>query len=277
MQQKLSIITINYNNASGLQKTIESVVSQSFIDFEFVVVDGGSSDNSCEVIKKYESKITKWISEKDNGIYHALNKGIQLSTGEYLLFLNSGDHLIDNTVLKNSINYLDGTQILAFDIKIVHGLDSEIFSHPDEIQFSYLYNETLAHQSIIIKKDLFDKVGLYDEKLKIVSDWKFFIEALAINRASYKAVHNVLSVYYLDGISASAEGTFTRRKERSEILKQDFSIFNVDYLELKKLDGNRYKMLNEIEQTNFGRNFVSLIFRLYIFTFSKKKLKDILK
>lgn len=263
MQQKLSIITINYNNALGLQKTIESVVNQSFTDFEFVVVDGGSSDESVEVIKKYESKITKWISEKDNGIYNALNKGIQLATGEYLLFLNSGDILYNNEVLKNNFNHLDGTAIISFDIQVKgQGID-QINQHPDEIQFSFLFDETLAHQSTVIQKKLFDQIGLYDESLKIVSDWKFFIEAITYHQASYKAVHDVLAVYFLDGISSSSEGSFLRKKERDEVLKNEFKLFYSDYMKSKEMNQifelNRYKMLTKLENTNAGRKTASLI------------------
>lgn len=266
MQHKLSIITINYNNALGLQKTIESVVSQSFTDFEFVIVDGGSSDESCEIIKKYESKVSKWISEKDNGIYHALNKGIQLATGEYLLFLNSGDILYHNEVLKNNFNHLDGTAIISFDIHIQgQGID-QIIQHPDQMHFSFLFDVTLAHQSTIIQKKLFDQIGLYDESLKIVSDWKFFIEAITNHKASYKAVHDVLAFYFLDGISSSSEGSFLRKKERDIVLKNDFKLFYSDYMkanEMKQIfELNRYKMLTKLENTYAGRKTASLILHI---------------
>jgi len=98
--KKLSIITINYNNINGLVKTINSVVEQTFSNFEFIVVDGGSEDGSCQKLIELSEKMTSWISEKDNGIYHAMNKGIIKATGEYLLFLNSGDFFIENNILE---------------------------------------------------------------------------------------------------------------------------------------------------------------------------------
>lgn len=272
---ELSIITINYNNAEGLQRTICSVINQTFNNFEYIIVDGGSSDESVEMIKKYESSIDKWVSEKDNGIYNALNKGIQMATGDYLLFLNSGDHFYNSEVLYKNQYHIHEKDLIAFDIHLL-GLEHDcIHKHPDELLFSFLFEETFAHQSVFIKRHLFDKIGLYDENLKIVADWKFFIHAVA-SGCSYKSVHEVLSVFYFDGISSTVEGTFLRRKERDSILKSEFAVFYKDFVELRKLRMNRYKMLSEIEGTTFGKKIMSLIFRIYIIFFSKKKLKDII-
>lgn len=176
---KISIITINYNNADGLRKTIESVKAQNFSDLEYIVIDGGSSDQSVEIIKEYDGYISKWVSEKDNGIYNALNKGIKIATGEYLLFLNSGDHFYNKNVLTNNLEYIDIYDIIVFDIHFSGFGKDYIFKHPDELHFSFLFEETFAHQSVFIKRNLFKKIGLYDETLKIVSDWKFFINAIA--------------------------------------------------------------------------------------------------
>ncbi|RVT75880.1 glycosyltransferase [Flavobacterium sufflavum] len=272
---KLSIITINYNNASGLQRTVESVISQRYSDMEYIVVDGDSTDDSVSVIKKHESSIDKWVSEKDNGIYNALNKGIQMATGDYLLFLNSGDHFYDSDILYKIQHHIRERDLIAFDIHML-GLGHDfIHKHPDELLFSFLFEETFAHQSVFIKRSLFDKIGLYDENLKIVADWKFFIHAVA-SGCSYKSVHEVLTVFYFDGISSTAEGTFLRRKERESVLKSEFSIFYKDYIELRKLKMNRFKMLSEIEKTTFGKKTMSVIFRIYILLFSKKKLEDII-
>ena len=97
--KQISIITINYNNASGLEKTIRSVVEQTYNEYEYIIIDGASSDKSKEVIQEYQRYIDFWCSEKDSGIYNAMNKGIQKASGEYLLFLNSGDVLNNSAVL----------------------------------------------------------------------------------------------------------------------------------------------------------------------------------
>ena len=97
---KYSIITVNYNNKEGLRKTIESVVRQTYRDFEFIVIDGGSTDGSTDILKEYDEQINYWVSEKDSGIYNAMNKGIKKSIGDYLIFMNSGDCFYQNDVLE---------------------------------------------------------------------------------------------------------------------------------------------------------------------------------
>src|ERR1700757_1115246 len=103
---KLSIITINFNDQLGLSKTIKSVISQTISDFEFIIIDGASSDKSLDIIKHYADKISFWVSEKDNGIYDAQNKGIAKATGDYLLFLNSGDCFYNEHIVENFYSFL---------------------------------------------------------------------------------------------------------------------------------------------------------------------------
>lgn len=262
---KLSIITINYNNRGGLKRTVESVVNQTWREFEYIVIDGGSTDGSKAFIEFHNNKMDYWVSEPDKGIYNALNKGIQKATGDYLLFLNSGDHFYSEEVLANNLLHIGNHDIIAFDIHIL-GQDNNFFrKHPDNLKFSFFFEDTFAHQSVFIKRSLFDTVGLYDESLKIVADWKFFIHAVA-SGCSYKSVHEVLSVYYLDGISSTAKGTFIRKEERQKILKEEFSLYYEDYYQTKQnqilLNMNRFKMLLELEKTYLGRKFSSLTLRI---------------
>jgi glycosyltransferase involved in cell wall biosynthesis len=273
---KISIITINYNNLEGLKRTVENVANQTWQEFDYIVIDGGSNDGSAEYIESQSQYLDYWISEPDNGIYHALNKGIKLAKGEYLLFLNSGDLLFSNDVLKKNHHHLNGTDLICFDIHVLGLGHDRIIKQPDTLNFLYLFQETFAHQSVFIKRNLFEIVGLYDESLEIVSDWKFFIHALASHHCSYKAVHETLSVFYFDGISSTAYGTFKRKEERKKILTEEFLLFYDDYKKNELLQTNRFKMLYEIESTVVGRKFVSLLFRIYIVLFSKKRLKDII-
>ena len=275
---KLSIITINYNNLEGLKKTVESVINQSWKEFEFIVIDGGSTDGSAAYIESQSKNIDYWVSEADKGIYNAMNKGIAKATGEYLLFLNSGDHLYNNEVIKENLQDFKDHDLIYFNVHILGETISEILKHPDKLRFSDFFLNGLNHQSVLIKKELFETVGLYDENLKIVSDWKFFILALFVYNCSYININKTLSTYYIDGISSQLKEDHLN--ERKQVLSEYFGAFTLDYEEWYKnrklLNMNRFKMLSEIEKSLIGKKIVSLFFRAYIILFSKKNLKDVL-
>jgi glycosyltransferase involved in cell wall biosynthesis len=274
---KISIITVNYNDAEGLERTITSVVNQSSLDFEYIVIDGGSTDDSLKVIKKYQNKINYFVSEKDSGIYNAMNKGIKVAKGEYLFFLNSGDHFFNQDVIKKISDFLQQEDLVYFNIEIKDNNRSKIVSYPDTLGFSDFYVSGICHQSVFIKKSLFETIGLYDEELKIVSDWKFFILALFKHNCSYKKVNETLSTYYLGGISSQINNF----EERNSVIKEHFNGFVEDYDEFlinrNLIDTNRFRMLQEIEKSIIGTKLVSVAFRIYIALFSKTKLKNLLK
>jgi glycosyltransferase involved in cell wall biosynthesis len=280
---KLSIITINYNNLEGLKKTVASVIHQTWKEFQYIIIDGGSIDGSAVYIESQRDKIDYWVSEPDNGIYNAMNKGIKVATGDYLLFLNSGDDLTDLKALGENHSHLKEKDIIYFNINVVGDNTFFIKRCPEILTFSFLYRDTLPHQSTFIKKTLFEDIGYYDEKLKIASDWKFFILALMSQSATYKHIDAVISNYYLDGISSTEDFS----NERKEVLSSFFSCYTSDYDELFKnreelvvlrnyQNTNRYRMLVEIEESKIGKKMVSILFRVYLLLFSKKKLKDIL-
>ncbi len=272
---KLSIITVNYNNVFGLQQTIDSVVAQKYNNMEYIIIDGSSTDGSLAVIQKNKKVLTHWISEKDLGVYNAMNKGIQFAKGEYIFFLNSGDLFYSSTILKEIEGHLIDKDIISFDINLKGENHDYIKSHPDEMSFSYLFEETLAHQAVFVKRELFRTVGLYDESLKITADWKFFIEAFTFHRVTYKTIHKILTVFYFGGMSSTGEGTNIRKQERRKVLKEDFPLFHNDYLMLKKMDSNRFKMLLELEKSKSAQKINSLILRLLLRFFRNKSLKDL--
>jgi glycosyltransferase involved in cell wall biosynthesis len=171
---KLSIITINKNNSFGLEKTIQSVVKQTFKNYEYIVIDGASEDKSLEIIKKYSDKINFWISESDSGIFNAMNKGIKKSSGDYCLFLNSGDWIIDKMTLQNV--FAEISEIEESDIYYSDCLNSDnsVTFFPKILTINHLIINHISHQNTIIKRELFIWHGFYDEQLKIASDWGFF-------------------------------------------------------------------------------------------------------
>jgi glycosyltransferase involved in cell wall biosynthesis len=215
---KLSIITINYNNLEGLKKTVECVVNQTWRDFQYIVIDGGSTDGSAAYIESQSEYIDYWVSEPDKGIYNAMNKGIVVAAGEYLLFLNSGDDLKNSKSLKEIFIHLEFYDIIYFDINVV-GIDANYIKKcPEVLNFNYLYSQTLPHQSTFVKRELFKKVGYYDENLKIVSDWKFFIMAIVEFKATYKYFNTAFSTFYLGGLSSQYDYSY----ERNLVIKEYF-------------------------------------------------------
>lgn len=225
---KLSIITINYNNCEGLVRTMQSLFVQSFEDYEYIIIDGGSNDGSVQVIQQHKENLAFWVSEKDKGIYHAMNKGIEKANGEFVLFLNSGDVLLDRFSLQHFTGF--EADIICADIEIVEGNTSRIKQAPDAPTFDFFTRDTLPHQSAFIKRSLFKKAGLYNEQLKFVSDWKFYLDTLCKFDATYAHVNEVVAVFSYDGVSSVPENAPLLHEERNDILKSEYAMFYSDYL-----------------------------------------------
>lgn len=199
----ISIITVNYNHKNGLENTIKSVVSQTCDSFEFIIIDGGSVDGSVDVIKKYAAKIDFWVSEKDKGIYHAMNKGIEHAKGEFCLFLNSGDILHDNNVL----NYICQHHLLDRDVvigaiqRVPSGYIKKVEIREPYVLADFWLENPIPHQSTFIRRILFNECR-YDESLKIASDLKFFVQVMIFKRCSYKSIDCIVSDFEEGGLSS---------------------------------------------------------------------------
>ncbi|MBI4947160.1 MAG: glycosyltransferase [Bacteroidetes bacterium] len=229
MIPKLSIITVNLNNVDGLLKTIESVVEQTFSDYEYIVIDGGSIDGSVESIKKYADKIRYWVSEPDKGIYNAMNKGIKQAKGEYCLFLNSGDWLFEKDTLSNVFKKFPDQDIVYGNLQTPKGT----WTYPQKLTFSVFFFSSIAHPATFIRKSLFDTYGYYNENYTIASDWEFFIIALVKNNCSYKHIDNTISCFEFGGMSTDEKYTVIRLKECEDILRKLFPLMYDDYIELQ--------------------------------------------
>jgi len=279
---KLSIITINYNNAEGLRKTLASVASQTYADFEHIIVDGGSTDGSIEIIEAHASDVARnasssvpmggdgdfvavssqdstpangaqllaeqdttspqatpphkvtWISEPDTGIYNAMNKGIRMANGDYLLFLNSGDVFANTDVVQQFYD-------TPITVDIATGIEQEsngrlIYpKQEDELSYSYFYDDTLMHQSSFIRREAFDKYGMYQESYKIVSDWAWFFKAIIVYNASYQPLNFVVAIFDGEGISNSHENLQLHNEEREKVRQAILPRICSDYNELRRL------------------------------------------
>lgn len=197
---KFSIITINFNNQAGLQRTIDSIICQTWKDFEWIVIDGGSTDGSKELIEQYQQHFSFWCSEPDKGVYNAMNKGVKHAVGDYLLFLNSGDALYDQDVLQKVSDIKSVADIISG--QAVRMDNNELLRHYDKSIFMQLYRDTLNHQGTFIKRTLFRDLS-YDESLKIVSDWKFWLDAILKGNASVDTIPVIVARQDMTGISSN--------------------------------------------------------------------------
>lgn len=239
---RFSIITINYNDRLGLQKTIESVINQTYTGIEFIVVDGESSDGSKGIIEQHSNQITKWVSEKDKGIYHAMNKGIKMAIGDYLLFLNSGDILIDNEVVKAASNEMKDNKDLYYgDIYFKRKDQTTKETFPEQLTFDFFYYNNLSHQATFIKRTLFDDLFFYNESYKIAADWEFFIYAVCKANVSYRHLPIYITLYDGSGISSNDGNKEIVTKERELTIDKYFPAFKDDYTLISQFREKRVK------------------------------------
>lgn len=248
--KRLSVITVNLNNGEGLQQTCESLFAQTFTDYEFIVVDGGSTDGSVTFLQHHTDQITRWTSEPDRGIYHAMNKGIQAATGEYCLFLNSGDWLVRSTTLETVFAQQPQADIVAGDIYFFDTQANAIKWHipsPDTLTAKTLFLGTLPHQATLIRRSLFERFGGYNEQLKIASDWLFFVEALLEHGCSYQHIPETVAYFGMDGISCNPPTDSLPRREQLSVLKQKYLRFLPDYERLDQLEKQRDRWLQSRE------------------------------
>jgi glycosyltransferase involved in cell wall biosynthesis len=271
---KLSIITINYNNDDGLEDTFKSVFEQTFKDFEYLVIDGGSDDDSLNIIRNHEDKIDYWVSEKDKGVYNAMNKGIKVAQGDYLLFLNSGDYFYENVTLQEIIPSLQSNKDIYYgDIKKKKGNRLSTKTYPEKLRFSFFYTGALCHQSTFIKKELFFKYFLYNEDYKIMSDWEFFIFTICKENVSYQHIDRIICIYDFSGISSDKKFTDIALKERKQTIDTYFPAFSEDYKTLDKLNAKRTQQLFYIEKFPFAWKILKGLINLILLFLPKKIIK----
>ena len=245
---KISIITINYNDYIGLEKTIESVINQSYKNIEYIVIDGGSTDESLKIIEKSKNQISYFVSEPDAGVYNAMNKGIKVATGEYLIFMNSGDYFYNTTTLTQIIPHLDSvTDIVYGDAIFFNNSSQKIVSFPKKLGFSFFYVDSLCHQATFIHKKLF-LLEKYNENFKIISDWEFNVKNICLNNKSYKHVHQTICFYDTNGISSTEKKL--DKTERNLVYQKYFALYIDDYEQLQILRDKRIKSMIYIKKFN---------------------------
>ena len=215
----ISIITVSYNSESTIRRTIESVFNQNYDKLEYIIVDGGSNDNTLNIIKEYSSGIAKIISEKDNGIYDAINKGIVLAKGDVIGILNSDDVFYNNNVIFNIAatfkhnEYLDS---VIGDIIFINkkGKTHRYYSSRNWTPNKFEWGLMPPHPSFYCRKSIFNKFGLYRLDLKIAADFELMMRYLLLNKISYKYLPEIFVKMNLGGASTKdLKGKFLINRE----------------------------------------------------------------
>jgi glycosyltransferase involved in cell wall biosynthesis len=265
---KLSIITINFNNLSGLKRTVESVINQTYKDFEYIIIDGGSTDGSAEYVSEKQEQFAYWVSESDKGIYNAMNKGAKVASGEYLYFLNSGDCLLNNEVIgnvfkeiesENNIHnrqdvFLGSTQQLGF---------KELISPPEVVSLYYMFKSTLPHQGIFLPRVKVLKFP-FREDYKIVSDWIQCVEVLREGVLDFKILQNTKTIAINEPFGTCSEDNV--KIEKNKYIDENQHVFRrfEDYQSIRY----RFDLFKEVKSANMLNR---LLWRLMLGIAKKSK------
>jgi glycosyltransferase involved in cell wall biosynthesis len=257
-----SIITICYNEEKNIEKTCKSISNQSYKNFEWIVIDGKSTDKTLEIIKKYKKNTTNIISEKDSGIYNAMNKGIGIAKGEYLLFINGGDCLKDKDVLRVSRNLIEEdkgrSQIYYGDLIYDNG---EIVTYKKaKLNKKFFIKKTISHQATFITKKLFLKYGYYNERYKIVADYDFWIKTILDNHVKTKHLPLIVSMFDLGGVSGNYNFAKKHIKERNKVLLKH------------KLIGKNQAFIEEIKW-----GLLAIFKKIRIYNYLRRAYRSIIK
>lgn len=262
---KISIITVNRNNADGLERTIKSVITQTYTKYEFIIIDGNSTDSSVDIIKQYSSDITYWVSEKDTGVFNAMNKGISQSTGDYCYFLNSADIFAHENVLKNIFEsqtytapFINGHQINNFG-----NYTQKVPCLNRPLTLFDFYWGTIKHQATFIRRDLFGTYGLYDENLKITSDWKFFLQTIGLHNEQPVFVGVDVVLFEWDGLSTNPQLMLSHTNERAQVLDENIpKSIQKDYENFHEMSDYKY-VINTMKKSPICTFFIKVLVKIF--------------
>lgn len=262
---RVSIVTVNRNNAAGLAKTLDSVRVQTFRDFEHIVIDGGSTDGSVDEIRARADGLADWVSEPDAGIYNAMNKGLRRARGEYVQFLNSGDWLYDPQVLERAFSPPPGGEDLLYGDYWVHESPGKswLIRTPEILALSQFHGKSiLCHQATFYRRALFGELGPYNERNQLVSDWEFNVRALLANKTTRHLPYPLVG--YQRGGRSLAEADLSRAEQAAISAQLIPAAVQGDYERLRFLEKEcrRLKrneaLLEELRNANLLYNYARM-------------------
>lgn len=205
---KISVITVTLNHLAGLEATWRSVAAQTYRDFEWVVIDGGSTDGTTGFLEAHAGEIAYWVSEPDGGIYQAMNKGVAQARGEYCIFMNAGDVFYDERVLEDMAPYLDGQMPMVFGETVYP--DGWIHRAIPGVRPEYFWGSSFPHQAAFMHRDLFERYGKYREEYRYASDMFYFYELIFRHKVEFRAVERQVCRFEGGGVSANRHATRDR-------------------------------------------------------------------
>lgn len=227
---KLTVITTCKNESANIAETIESVASQTYNSYEYIVIDGGSVDETVNIIKSFKNNITQFVSEPDRGIWHAMNKGIALANGEYVYFLNAGDRLFDKDTLRSIFIGNEITEDIIYgNIIDDYGSRQVRKSYADTISIRYLLSNMICHQSMFTRKGLFDKYGYFDERYTFLADYDLLWRCVIKHRVSYKHIAQTIAYYDMNGLTANPDNHPMLVREWEAVSNCNLSSFQYAY------------------------------------------------
>ena len=248
----ISVITVVKNGGKYLEQTIQSVTNQSYDNIEYIIIDGESTDGTLDLLKKYEHKISYWVSEPDNGIYDAMNKGVKLSSGEYIYFLNSGDTFYNNMVFSDLIKLMDSKLFTFVYGNINLSAQDGNFSiiKGKKIKLKELIYGMVCHQALLVKKEVFTNIGFFNTKLKVAADYEWTIKLFKSHESHSNYFNITIANMPMGGISdiLAVKGI----NERRIIVKKYFGIKNFIWYYIFSLFYEIPRNKIRIFLTNFG-------------------------
>lgn len=233
---KVSIITITYNSEKTLERTIKSIVEQDYENLEYIIVDGGSMDSTLAIIKKYEKKIAKWISEPDKGISDAFNKGIKLATGTVIGIINSDDGLLPGALDAVAKAYQEDIDVYRGNVLLwKEDSDIKVVETPS-MHFDFSGMNKISHQSTFVTKKAYERFGCYDMECKYVMDYDLLLR-FQNKGARFKYINQILAFYTLGGITFSSNVS-KRMREMKRVIKNnggsDYDYIKYSFVKITK-------------------------------------------
>jgi glycosyltransferase involved in cell wall biosynthesis len=212
----VSVVSVNLNDRAGLERTLASVGRQTYRDRESIVIDGGSTDGSVDVIRAHAGTVTDWVSERDGGIFDAMNKGIRRARGTYVVFMNGGDEFSSDDALERFLAAGEPREELLYSDAVVEHEDgsTHVWEVPERLDWDFFMRTTLPHQSSAFRRDLFDRVGLYDTRFRMGGDHELYLRAVVVRGATSRKVPVPLARQVWGGFSNRPQNYGLLREER---------------------------------------------------------------